>query len=272
MEQIFVANSHDELLLFTNEGNYYRLKVHLIEETTRRGRGSNVRKLLGLSNDSIITAVIIYREKDSDNKFVTTCTGKGYVKKTPLSEYATRTSSGVKALTVGEKDFLGWAEVTDGGQEILITTSSGRLVRFDESDVRSSGRTSRGVCGVSIDPAELVVAFCTHDPSEEKDVLTVSERGLGKRSRVEDYRKTSRAAKGVKAMQIDEKTGSIVDTLIVDKKEDVIVLTKKGRTVRQKVSRIKLQSRATKGVKMVKLEDSEDSIVDVTVASETKTT
>lgn len=243
----------------------YRLKVYELPEGTRTSKGRAVQNLLSIdAADSIKTylnAASIENQEYVDNHFVTLVTKKGVIKKTTLADYSNKRSrnKGIIALTIREGDELLDAVLTNGREQIMIAARDGRCVRFDETDVRVLGRGASGVRGINIDDDDEVVGVITYnseDPDAQKHtILVVSENGFGKRSDPEDYRLTSRGSKGVKTLNITEKTGKVVAIKNVTEENDLMIINQSGLTIRMAVTDIRVAGRATQGVKLINIRE-----------------
>lgn len=265
IEHIYVANMHSVMLFFTDKGVRYCKKVYELPEGTRASKGRAIQNMLAIeSEDNIRTYLNIPLPKNTDTSvpmFVTLVTKKGVVKKTDLSEYTNSRSfnKGIKAINIREGDELLDALLTDGGQEMMIAARGGRCCRFDESELRSLGRGSSGVRGISLDEGDEVIGALSNNPAAEdatdRTILVVSENGYGKRTDVQEYRKTSRGAKGVKTINITEKTGPLVAIKSVTEDNDLMIITKSGLTIRMAVSDIRVAGRATQGVKLINIRE-----------------
>ena len=272
IEHIYVANMHSTMLLFTDKGMCYRLKVYELPEGSRTSEGRAVQNLLSIdSSDSIRTYLNVRSIEDADytnSHFVTLVTKRGVVKKTTLSEYSNKRSrnKGIIAINIREGDELLDALLTDGTENILIAAKAGRCCRFNEMELRALGRNSSGVRGISIEDDDEVIGAIAHKMDAEDvsghSILVVSENGFGKRSDYEEYRLTSRGAKGVKTINITDKTGTLVAIKDVTEKNDLMIITKSGLTIRMAVSEIRIAGRATQGVKLINIREG-DSIAAV---------
>ena len=260
VDLLFVANSHDELIVFTNGGNYHRVRVHEIQKSSRTGKGTSVRKLLGIPDDQHVVAAVVDRGGDG---FVVTCTQTGLVKRTALAEYRTKRSDGVAAVKLNDGDELRWVTLTDGQCDLLLATQNSFVVRFAEADIRPQGRVALGVAGIKIAHEDALVTFSAVDPSVDLDVLAISEKAMAKRSKLSEYRATRRNAKGIKTLSIAEKTGPLVDLVAVRPEDKLIVTTAGGRVVRLEAKSVKRQGRITMGVKAFAI-DPGDSVLAIT--------
>ena len=276
IEHIYVTNMHSTLLLFTQKGLCYRIKVYELPEGTRNSKGRAIQNLLTIDSDDSIRAYVAAKSIEDpeyvQNNFVTLVTKRGIIKKTTLEAYSNKRSrgKGIIAITVREGDELLEAILTNGNHEIMIAARNGKAVRFDEHDVRDQGRGASGVKGINIEEDDEVVGVISVDPSipdaEKPNVLVVSENGYGKRSVVEDYRVTSRGAKGVRTIDITEKTGPLVAMKAVTEENDLMIINRSGMTIRMAVSDIRVAGRATQGVKLINLRGN-DSIAAVSVVA-----
>ena len=272
IEHVYVANMHSTLLLFTEQGLFYGIKVYEIPEGNRNSKGRAIQNLLNLSADNKVQAYINVKnlrdEEYLNNNYIVLVTKRGTVKKTVLDKYKNyrKNGDGVRAIVIREGDELVNAVLTGGQDELLIAAKKGRCVRFDETDARPLGRTSSGVRGINIEEDDEVIGMISYDPNAEdagnQTVLVVSEHGFGKRTGFDEYRKTARGGKGVKTINITDKTGSLVALKNVTEDNDLMIITK----IRMAVSTIKEAGRATQGVKLINLRE-KDSIAAVSVVS-----
>ena len=277
IEHIYVANMHSTMLLFTQNGRCYWLKVYEIPEGSRASKGRAIQNVINIEPDDKIKAYINVRNlKDEDyvnNNFIVLGTKRGIIKKTSLEAYSRPRTNGVIAITVREGDELLEAVMTNGHSEILLAGRKGRCCRFDEADARALGRTASGVRGINIDDDDEVIGMITYDPTaEDKDahtVLVVSEHGYGKRTDFDEYRKTNRGGKGVKTLNITDKTGSLVALKNVTDENDLMIINRSGLTIRMAVSDIRLAGRATQGVRLINIKEG-DSIAAVSVVNKTE--
>jgi len=263
VEHLFVASTHDTMLFFTQQGRCYWLKVYEIPEGEKQGKGRAIQNMVQLIPDDKIKAIINVKNLD-DKDFVTThnivlCTKKGVIKKTLLEDFSRPRTTGVNAINILEGDELLDAMLTDGNCEIMMAVKSGRAIRFPESKVRATGRGAIGVGGIEVDDKndEVIGMICV-DKGEAKTVLVVSEKGFGKRTQVDEYRITNRGGKGVKTINITEKTGTLVGILAVQEKEDLLITCKSGIILRTSVSNIKESGRATQGVILIRLDEGDE--------------
>lgn len=276
IEHIYVANMHSTMLFFTEKGICYRLKVYEIPEGTRTSKGRAVQNLLAIEQDdkikTYLNAAKIESKEYTDSHFVVLVTRQGIIKRTCLTEFANARSrnKGIIAINFKEDDGLLDALLTNGTDEIMIAGRAGYCVRFDEQDARPLGRASMGVRGINLAEGDVVVGAIRRDTSAEDaqnhTVLVVSENGFGKRSFGDDYRHTNRGAKGVRTMNITEKTGALVAIKNVTEENDLMIITKSGLTIRMAVTDIRLCGRATQGVKLINIREG-DSIAAVSVVA-----
>ena len=274
IEHIYVANMHSTMLFFTQNGKCYRLKVYEIPEGTRASKGRPVQNVISIEPGDIIKTYVnaksIESEEYCNSHFVLLATRKGIVKKTALSEYSNRRSrnKGINAITVREGDELLDAILTTGDSQVLLAARNGRCVRFNEEDARPLGRAASGVRGISLDEDDEVMSVVCYTPGSgdaaSQTALVVSEHGFGKRTDFEEYRLTSRGGKGVRTLNITEKTGKVVALKNVTEDNDLMIITRAGLTIRMSVSDIRQAGRATQGVKLINIKDS-DLIASVTV-------
>ena len=276
IDHIFVANMHSIMLFFTQAGRCYWLKVYEIPEGSRTSKGRAIQNVLSIPDDKIKAFLNVQTLKDPDyinNTFIMLVTKRGIIKKTSLEAYSRPRVGGVNAVTVRDGDELLDAILTNGKSQVFLAAREGRCVRFEETDARPMGRTASGVRGINIDgDNEVVGALCYNPESEDKDahtILVVSENGFGKRSDFDEYRLTSRGSKGVKTINITEKTGKLIAIKNVTDENDLMIITKSGLTIRMAVSDIKVAGRATQGVKLINIKDG-DAIAAVSVVNKTE--
>jgi DNA gyrase subunit A len=269
IEHLFVASTHHTMLFFTEKGRCYWLNVYEIPEGDKTSRGRAIQNLIQLPPDDKVRAIIDVKDLQ-DKEFVSThnivlCTRKGIIKKTELTEFSRPRTTGVNAITIVEGDQLIEARLTDGNSEIMMAVKSGRAIRFPEQKVRATGRGAIGVAGIEVDDEqdEVIGMICVNSEDKSRTVLVVSEKGFGKRTPIEEYRITNRGGKGVKTINVTEKTGSLVGILDVAEKEDLMITCKSGVTIRMPVEGISEQGRATQGVKLIRL-DNGDEIAAIT--------
>ena len=274
IEHIYVANMHSTMLLFTQNGRCYWLKVYEIPEGSRASKGRAIQNVINIEpDDKIKTYLNVKNLKDEEyvnNNYIVLGTKRGIIKKTSLEAYSRPRANGVIAITVREGDELLDAIMTNGNCEILLAGRNGRCCRFDESDARALGRTASGVRGINIDDDDEVIGMMAYDPTAEDasahSLLVVSEHGYGKRSDFDEYRKTSRGGKGVKTLNITDKTGSLVAMKNVTDENDLMIINRSGITIRMAVSDIKVAGRATQGVRLINIKDG-DSIAAISAVN-----
>ena len=258
LEHMFVATMHNTLLLFTEKGKCFWLKVYQIPEGSRNSKGRAIQNLLNIESDDKVMAYInVLTLDDSDyinNNNIILCTKNGIIKKTLLEAYSRPRQNGVNAITIREGDQLLEAKLTNGSHEIMLAVKSGKAIRFNENTVRAIGRTASGVRGVNLAEGDEVIGMiCVENESE--DVMVVSENGYGKRSKIEDYRITNRGGKGVKTINITEKTGKLVAIKSVTDSDDLMIITADGITIRMAVNSVRLMGRTAQGVKLINLRE-----------------
>ena len=277
IEYIYPASMHNYILFFTEKGRCYWLKVYELPEGAKNSKGRAIQNLLNIDSDDAVNAVICVKKLD-DPDFVNShnlvfCTKNGVIKKTRLEAYSRPRANGVNAIIIRDDDKLISVELTNGNSEIIMANRNGRAIRFHESKVREMGRMSTGVRGMTLDGGDdAVVGMICMDPDTENNVMVVSENGYGKRSDLDDYRITNRGGKGVKTMNITDKTGRLVAIKSVNDDNDLVIINKSGITLRMKVADIRVQGRATQGVRVINLEKRNDVIASVCcVASDNDT-
>jgi DNA gyrase subunit A len=251
---IFTAETHDQIMFFSDRGTVYTLKVYEIPEGSRTAKGRNIVNLLPLKAGEKIKEIISV-PKDFNDKYLVIATEGGTIKKTKLEEYSNVKQSGIKAIKVQEGDAVISVRVTDGKKDVLLCSTSGKIIRFAESDARSMGRVSQGVKGIAIGDKEKVIGMEIIDDGVE--ILSVTEKGYGKRSSASEYRKQSRGGKGIIAQKLTDKTGEIVQIKPVSEKDDLMIITNNGQVIRTKISGISLLGRNTQGVRLINLKDGE---------------
>ncbi len=268
VEHLFIASMHNTMLFFTEKGKCFWLKVYEIPEGTKLSKGRAIQNILTIDSDDKVKAYINVKNlKDEEyvnNNYIVLCTTKGIIKKTSLEAYSRPRQSGIIAINVREGDQLLAARMTNGNHEILLAIRSGRAIRFHENKVRPVGRNAAGVRGITLsnEQSDEVVGFVIADVGGNEDILVVSENGYGKRSSREDYRVTNRGGKGVKTINVTEKTGSLIAMISVIDLDDIMIINKSGLTIRLGVASLRVMGRATQGVRLIQLKDS-DSIAAV---------
>ncbi len=264
VEHLFVASTHDYLLLFTELGRCFWLKVYEIPEGAKATKGRPIQNLINIPNDDKIRAYLnvhdLKNEETLQSHSIIMVTKKGTVKKTLLEAYSRPRSNGINAITVREGDELVQACITDGNSEVLIAKRSGKAIRFPEAKVRPMGRTAAGVRGVTLetDKDEVIGMVCVNPNNKETTILVVSEKGYGKRTDLEDYRITGRGGKGVKTISVTDKTGDLVGMLTVTDADGLMIINKSGMTIRMAVDKLRVMGRATQGVKLINIKGNDE--------------
>ena len=266
VEHIYPATMHNTMMFFTQKGRCYWLKVYEIPEGSKNSKGRAIQNLLNIDSDDAVNAYLRVKNLNDkefiNNHYVVFCTKNGIIKKTLLEQYSRPRQNGVNAILIREDDRVIEVRMTDGNSEIIIANRNGRAIRFNESTVRPMGRTSTGVRAMTLDADgqdEVVGMICIQDP-ENETIMVVSEQGFGKRSEIEDYRITNRGGKGVKTMNITDKTGKLVAIKTVTDDNDLMIINKSGITIRMHVADFRVMGRATQGVRLINLEKRNDEI------------
>jgi DNA gyrase subunit A len=254
VSMLFVATMHTYIMFFTNTGRVHWLKVHEIPEAGRAAKGKAIVNLLTLSSGERISAILPVREF-TEGKFVVMATAKGVVKKTDLMEFSRPRSGGIIALGLNDEDSLIATEITGGEDDVFLPTRQGMSIRFREDDVRAVGRTAVGVRGIALEEEDEVVGMEILRPGGT--MLTVTEKGFGKRSAVEEYRVQSRGGKGVITLKVTEKTGAVLGVAQVSEEDDVMLVTDGGKIIRMPVAEIRISARNTQGVRLIGMEENE---------------
>jgi len=261
LEHMFIASMHNTMLFFTAAGKCFWLKVYQIPEGTRSSKGRAIQNLINIEPDDNVKAFINVRSLDDEeyirNNYIVMCTKKGVVKKTLLEAYSRPRVNGVNAITIKEEDHLLEAKLTDGKSEIILATKEGKAVRFNESKVRAIGRTGSGVRGITLSKKDDEVIGMVWVEESDNEILVVSEKGFGKRSTIDEYRITNRGGKGVKTLNITEKTGKMVAIKGVNDDIDLMIINRSGITIRVAVKDIRVTGRATQGVKLINLRNND---------------
>lgn len=257
IEHIYVTTMHNTMLFFTEKGRCFWLKVYAIPEGTRSSKGRAIQNVIQIEPDDKVRAYINVRRLDEpeyvENNYIIMCTKDGIIKKTKLEAYSRPRQNGVNAITIKDGDQLIDAALTSGNAEVLIAARQGKAIRFQESAVRAIGRTGAGVKGINIEDTDEVIGMVCIEPDNKKDILVLSEHGYGKRTDLDDYRITNRSGKGVKTIQITEKTGNLISIQAVTDDNDLMIINRSGLTIRTAVTEIRLAGRATQGVKIINL-------------------
>lgn len=264
VEHLFVASTHDTMMFFTEKGRCFWMRVYEIPEGEKQSKGRAIQNLIQLPGDDKVKAIIDVKKLDDkefvQNHYIVLCTKKGIIKKTSLEDFSRPRANGVNAITIVEGDELLYAEMTDGKKEIMMAVKSGRAIRFPESKVRPTGRGAIGVAGIEVEDNtdEVVGMICVNKEDTTRTILVVSDKGFGKRTAIDEYRITNRGGKGVKTINVTEKTGSLVGILYVRETEDLIITCKSGITIRTGILDIREAGRATQGVTLIRLDDGDE--------------
>jgi len=254
IEELFITSTHHYIMFFTNTGRVYRLKGYEIPEASRTARGTAIINLLQLMPDEKITAMIPIKEYE-DGKYLFMATEKGLVKKTPIKDYANVRKTGLAAITLREDDKLIEVKITDNNEDIILVTMYGQCIRFNEQDVRATGRTSMGVRGMNLSDRDEVIAM--QMSTQGSELLIVSEKGMGKRTSLDEFTKQNRGGKGVKCYKITEKTGNVVGMKSVEEDSEIMIINTEGIIIRMQCADISLLGRITSGVKLINLPEGE---------------
>jgi DNA gyrase subunit A len=264
VEHLFVASTHHTLMFFTEKGRCYWLKVYEIPEGDKNTKGRAIQNLMQLPNDDKVRAIIDiknFSDKEYLNKhFIILCTKKGIIKKTELEDFSRPRANGVNAININDGDQLIEARLCDTECEIMMAVKSGRIIRFPQDKVRPTGRGAIGVFGIDLDDEKdaVIGMVCVNKDDTDRNVLVVSEKGFGKRTNIDEYRITNRGGKGVKTINVTDKTGSLVGILDVNGKEDLVITCKSGITIRTSTADIREAGRATQGVKLIRIDDGDE--------------
>ena len=275
VEHLFVASTHHTLMFFTEMGRCYWLKVYEIPEGDKNTKGRAIQNIMQLPQDDKVRAIIDvknFEDKDYVNShYIVLCTKKGVIKKTALADFSRPRANGVNAINIIEGDQLIEAKLTDGNSDIMLALGSGRAIRFPEVKVRPTGRGAIGVTGIEVNSEKdkVIGMICVNKEDTERTILVVSEKGFGKRTPIDEYRITNRGGKGVKTINITDKTGSLVGILDVGGKEDLVITCRSGITIRTSVADIRAAGRATQGVKLIRLDET-DEIAAISKIEETE--
>jgi DNA gyrase subunit A len=264
VEHLFVASTHGTMMFFTEKGRCFWLRVYEIPEGEKQSKGRAIQNLIQLPGDDKVKAIIDVNKLDDkeyvQEHYIVLCTKQGIIKKTSLEDFSRPRANGIIAITINEGDELLSARLTDGKQEIMLAVKSGRAIRFPEEKVRATGRGAIGVGGIEVDDTkdEVIGMICINKEDPSRTILVVSEKGFGKRTEVGEYRITNRGGKGVKTINVTEKTGSLVGILYVTEKEDLIITCKSGVTIRTGIVDIRAAGRATQGVTLIRLDEGDE--------------
>ncbi|MBQ5737139.1 MAG: DNA gyrase subunit A, partial [Alistipes sp.] len=273
IEHIYVASMHNTMMFFTEMGRCYWLKVYQIPEGTRSSKGRAIQNVIQIEPGDKVRAYINVKNLGDkefvENNYLVMCTKRGVIKKTTLEDYSRPRTNGVKAIVIREDDQLLEVKLTSGNAEIMIAAREGRAIRFNESTVRPMGRVSTGVRAISIEESDEVIGMIAIEPESKQDVLVLSENGFGKRTDLDEYRITNRGGKGVKTINVTEKTGKLISIQAVTDDNDLMIINRSGLTIRTSADQIRVAGRATQGVKVINLRDG-DSIASVTAVPKTE--
>jgi DNA gyrase subunit A len=253
IDKLFVANTHDTLLCFSNRGRVYWMKVYEAPAGNRAARGKPMVNLFPLQDGEKITTVLSVKAFDEEH-FVFMATSLGTVKKTPLTDFSNRRTAGIIAVDLDEGDFLIGAEITDGKHDVMLFSDAGKAVRFDENDVRAMGRAARGVRGMQLEDGQHVIALLVAE-DEQQSVLTATENGFGKRTSIVEYTRHGRGTKGMIAIQTSERNGRVVAATLAHAEDEIMIITDTGVLVRTRVAEIREMGRATQGVTLIALDN-----------------
>ncbi|MBP6681484.1 MAG: DNA gyrase subunit A, partial [Saprospiraceae bacterium] len=276
IEHMFIASAHNYLFLLSEQGIFYKIRVYEIPEASKTSQGRVIQNLIELPKEDKIKAYIIIKNIEDkefmNSHYILFCTKKGTVKKTLVEEYAKSNISKIRALSINEGDTLIDARLTDGNSEIVMANKKGFAVRFNEGDVRSMGRPAAGVRGMTLqgEDDEVVGMLTVSEHDKLSTILVISENGYGKRSELEEYRKTKRGAKGVGTLKITEKTGELIAIKAVEETDDLMIINESGVTIRMPVTEIRVMGRKTQGVRLINLTD-DDRIADIGVIKNEET-
>ena len=269
---MIMATMHNTMLFFTEKGKCFWLKVYDIPEGTKQSKGRAIQNLLNIEPDDKVKAYInLLSLKDDDyinSNYIVLCTKKGIIKKTTLEAYSRPRQNGVNAITIKEGDQLLEAKLTNGENDIMIAVKSGKAIRFPENKVRPMGRTASGVRGIWMEEGDEAIGMVCVEPANA-NILVVSENGFGKRSAIEDYRITNRGGKGVKTINMTDKTGNLIALIDVTDEDNLMIINRSGLTIRLEVSELRVMGRNTQGVKLINLRN-DDSIAAVAKVSASK--
>ncbi|MBD1400757.1 DNA gyrase subunit A [Pelovirga terrestris] len=266
VENLFIASTHSYILIFTNLGKLYWLKVHEVPQGGMASRGKAIVNLLDLAPDEKVTTILPVK-KFEEGRYIVTATARGIIKKTDLMAYSNPRSGGIIALTIDEGDSLIEARLTDGNRDLLLASSNGKSIRFPETNIRSMGRTARGVRGITLDPDDEVVGLQSVTDSTAMALVTITEHGYGKRTDIAEYRVQSRGGKGIITIKTSQRNGRVVAIRMVDEDSDLMFITNRGKMLRTKVRNIRAIGRNTQGVRMMVLE-ADEFIVSVAMLAE----
>ncbi len=266
IEHLYMATMHNTMMFFTEKGRCFWLKVYEIPEGSKTSKGRAIQNVIQIEpNDKVRAYINVKKLTDEEyinNNYIVMCTKEGLIKKTKLEAYSRPRANGVIAINFREGDELIEAKLTSGNSQVVLASRNGKSVRFDENDARAIGRTASGVRGINLEDDDEVIGMLTVEPESGKDIFVVTENGMGKRTDIEEYRLQSRGGKGVKALNVTDKTGKLVSIQLVSDEDDLIIINRSGITIRTKVSEIRQTGRATQGVRVIALRG-DDSIASV---------
>ncbi len=260
VEHLFVATTHQHLLVLTEKGQLYWLKAHQVPQAARAAKGRPIVNMINIAQDDKVHAVLPVREFDPD-RYLLLCTDLGIVKKTPLDDFSRPRSAGIRAISLLDDERLVAAQLTEGDQDVVLASSDGMAIRFHESDIRPMGRTARGVKGIELSPGERVVG--TVVVGDGATLLTVTENGYGKRTPLDDYRVQRRGGKGLITIKCSERNGRVVDIREVTDTQELMVITRNGIIIRMAVRDISTLGRNTQGVRIISLKGEDDTVVGI---------
>jgi DNA gyrase subunit A len=251
VEHLFIASTHAYIMIFTDDGQVYKLKVHEVPDAAASARGKAVVNLISIPSERKLAGVVAVREF-SEGRYVLLVTRKGVIKKTPLSDFQNIRTNGINAINIDEGDELLDVVLTDGTKRIFIATNNGQAIRFDEKNVRPMGRATRGVRGIDLRKDDFVVSVCPVSADDTEKMLSVSEQGYGKQTLITTYRLQSRGGKGVINMKTTEKTGKVVAVFPVDAESEIMIITQQGKLIRIEADSIRKTGRSAQGVRLIK--------------------
>jgi len=275
VEHLFIASTHAYLMIFTDDGLVYKMKVHEVPDAAAASRGKAIVNLIQISSERKLAGVVPVREF-SEGRFVLMVTKKGVIKKTALSDFQNIRSNGIIAINIDEGDELLDVVTTDGTKRIFIATHNGFAIRFDEKNARPMGRATRGTRGIDLRKDDFVVSVCPVSPDDSERMLSVSEQGYGKQTPISTYRLQARGGKGVINMKTTEKTGKVVAVFPVDEDSEIMIITQQAKLIRLEADKIRKTGRSAQGVRLIKV-DADDmvtsaSLVDPSTEEETEET
>jgi DNA gyrase subunit A len=268
VRNFFIANTHETVLFFTNKGRVFRLKAYEVPETSRQARGTNLVNLLTLPPGEVATAVLPVRAFD-DDKYLVMVTRHGVIKKTRLEDFANVRRSGLIAINLDEDDELLAVDLSDGKRDIILASSGGMAVHFNETDVRAMGRPARGVKAMTLGPGDEIMAMDVVE-DDRREVLIVTSHGFGKRTPIDEYRHTSRGGKGVKAFARERAIGNVVDQILVRESDELLIITSANNVTRIPVKQIRRAGRSTKGVRLVRLAEGDEVLAVANLTQQSK--